>query len=372
MIIEEKVKKNFGFGLMRLPMMNENEVDIEQVKVMVDKFIASGFNYFDTAHGYLNGLSEKAFKEAVSNRYDRSEYILTDKLSVWMFNTEEEMRKTFDDELESCGVDYFDFLLVHSQNKSLYPKCKELHVYEFAQEMKEKGKVKHVGFSFHDTPEYLDMILNEHPEIEIVQIQFNYLDYNSDNVQSRKLYEVIRKHNKPIIVMEPVRGGALSSLDEDCGKIIDLVNYTPASYAVKFAASFEGVEMVLSGMSNIQQMEDNINSFTNFKPYNEEEKNKLLEVGELILKLNKIPCTKCKYCVPECKQGINIPEIFECLNDKKIYKAWWAIKKYNELIKNGSGKASDCLKCGKCEKVCPQHIHIRELLEESKKYFEEQ
>lgn len=254
------VKKNFGFGCMRLPMLeNGKDVNIDETCRMVDLFINEGFNYFDTAHGYLNGESEKALKKCLTIRHNRDEYILTDKLIMQYFNKQEDIRPFFESQLETCGVEYFDFYLMHAQSKDIFAHFKKCNAYETALELKAEGKIKHFGISFHDRAEVLEEILEEYPQIEVVQIQFNYLDYDDPAVQSRKCYEVCRKFDKPVIIMEPVKGGNLVNLPEDAKKILDDLNGgSTASYAVRFAAGFEGVMMVLSGMSNLEQMQDNL------------------------------------------------------------------------------------------------------------------
>lgn len=254
----EKIKRNFGFGCMRLPMQGE-EVDLAQTKQMVDEFLAQGFNYFDTAHGYIGGRSETALKTCLTSRYPRESYVLTDKLSGGFFETEADIRPFFARQLAACGVDYFDFYLMHSQNAENFQQFKACRAYETAFDLKAEGKIRHVGLSFHDRAEVLDRILTEYPQIEVVQIQFNYLDYDDIAVQSRKCYEVCRRHNKPVLVMEPVKGGNLVNLPKDAAAVLEsLHGGSPASYAIRFAAGFPGIMMVLSGMSNMQQMQDKI------------------------------------------------------------------------------------------------------------------
>lgn len=364
------VKKNFGFGCMRLP-MNGEEVDIAQMNQMVDTFLERGFNYFDTAHGYLQGKSELALKECLTSRHDRSEYILTNKLTNFYFNKEEEIRPFFENQLEWCGVDYFDYYLMHAQSAEIFKKFKACKAYETAFALKEEGKIKHVGISFHDRAEVLEEILTEYPQIEVVQIQFNYADYDDPAVQSRKCYEVCRKHNKPVLVMEPVKGGNLVNLPENAKKILeDLHSGSPASFAIRFAAGFEGIEMVLSGMSNLEQMEDNLSYMQNFQPLSKEEMEAVSKVQKIFREMNLIPCTACRYCTDGCPKQISIPDLFACMNTKNMYHDWNADYYYNEVHTKTKGKASDCIECGKCEKACPQHLKIRELLKEVAKEFE--
>ncbi|MCI7538621.1 MAG: aldo/keto reductase [Fusicatenibacter saccharivorans] len=366
----DKVKKNFGFGCMRLP-MNGEEVDLEQTKKMVDTFIEQGFNYFDTAHGYIQGKSEKALKECLTSRYPRDKYILTDKLTANFFKKEEDIRPLFESQLEICGVDYFDFYLMHAQGAGNYAHFKECHAYETAFELKKEGKVRHVGISFHDKPEVLEQILTEYPEVEVVQIQFNYVDYDDPAVQSRACYEVCRKHNKPVIVMEPVKGGNLVNLPEDAKAVLDeLYGGSPASYAIRFAAGFPGMMMVLSGMSSMEQMNDNLSYMKDFQPLNEAELAAVKKVQEIFKSKNLIPCTACRYCIDGCPKHISIPDLFAIMNTKQIYHDWNADYYYNVVHIALGRKASDCLKCGKCEKVCPQHLQIRNLLEDVAKDFE--
>lgn len=366
----DKVKKNFGFGCMRLP-MNGDQVDIAETTRMVDEFLAQGFNYFDTAHGYIGGKSELALKECLTSRYPREAYSLTDKLTDSYFKTETDIRPFFESQLEACGVDYFDFYLMHAQNADNFKKFKACRAYETAFALKAEGRIRHVGLSFHDRAEVLDQILTEYPQIEVVQIQFNYLDYDDIAVQSRKCYEVCRKHGKPVLVMEPVKGGSLVNLPEEAKKVLDdLHGGSPASYAIRFAAGFPGMMMVLSGMSNMEQMKDNLSYMRDFKPLNETELAAVNKVQEIFHKMNMIPCTACRYCVEGCPKQISIPDLFAIMNIKQLHHDWNADYYYEEVHTAPGRRASDCLKCGKCEKICPQHLPIRELLEEVAKEFD--
>lgn len=350
----EKVKKNFGFGCMRLPMVGE-EVDHAHFCKMVDYFLESGFNYFDTAHGYLNGKSETALKACLTSRHPRESYVLTNKLSGWNFETEEEILPLFYSQLEACGVEYFDFYLMHAQSRNKYEKYKVCHAYEIAQRLKAEGKVRHVGISFHDTADYLDMILTEHPEIEVVQIQFNYADMENPNVQSRACWEVCRKHNKPIIVMEPVKGGRLVNLPVVARQILEELNGgSVASYAIRFAAGYEGMMMVLSGMGDLDMVKDNCGYMADFQPLNDRELAAVEKVAGILADKDLIACTGCRYCVDGCPAAIDIPAWFAAANERKLYGREVAVRGADPMA---------CLQCGQCEESCPQKLPIRELLE---------
>ena len=362
--------KKLGFGCMRLPMKN-GEVDYEEFNKMIDYYMDHGFNYFDTAHGYIGGKSEIAINKCLTSRYKREDYILTDKLTDSYFRKEEDIIPFFNKQLEILGVDYLDYYLMHAQNRDNYKHFMKCRAYEIVKQLKEEGKIKHIGISFHDTADVLEMILLEHPEIEIVQIQFNYADYESVGVQSKKVYEVCRKYNKDILVMEPVKGGGLIKLPEDAKKIFDSLNnnLSYASYAIRFAASFDGMFKVLSGMSNLEQMIDNVSYMEEFIPLNEEEKEACFKVAKILKELGGIECTACRYCVDGCPKKISIPDLFACYNAKKQFNDWNS-SMYYEVHTKENGKASDCIKCGMCEATCPQHLNIRELLEEVAKTFE--
>lgn len=366
-----EIKKNFGFGMMRLPMEHEN-VDIRQTCDMVDAFLAAGFNYFDTAHGYIGGKSELAVKACLTSRYPRDRYILTDKLSSNFFQTEADIRPYFESMLEACGVEYFDFFLLHALNKGIYPHYTENRAFEIAAELKAEGRVRHVGLSFHDTADVLETILIEQPMVEVVQLQFNYLDYEDPHVQARKCYEVCVKYGKPVIVMEPVRGGSLVALPEAGQKVLrDLGDYSFAGYAIRYAASFDHVFMVLSGMSNREQMEDNIRSMKEFVPFTEEEFKAVYSVSDIIRGIPTIPCTGCRYCVDgdHCPMHIHIPGIFNSENKARRFSTEDAREHYGWMTAKG-GKPADCIECGMCEEICPQQLPIRQLLKEIGQRFD--
>ena len=368
-----EIQGKLGFGCMRLPVKDGN-VDYTVFNQMVDVFLESGMNYFDTAHSYIGGKSEIAFRDCVANRHSRSTYLLANKLTDAFFKQESDIRPFINQQLTWCGVEYFDFYLMHAQNQINYQKFKICHAYEKAIELKAEGKIRHFGISFHDKPKVLDMILSEHPEIEIVQIQLNYLDYEDVVVESRNVLEVCQKYGKPVIVMEPIKGGNLVNLPSKADAIFrDLNAGTNASYALRFAASFSNIAMVLSGMNNMEQLVDNLNTMRIVKPLNEKETDAIYKVCSIFRSLNLIPCTYCRYCIEEssCPMGIRIPDMFSSLNAHESFHDWNAGYYYNKVITGKShGKASECIHCGKCEKVCPQHLPIRDLLKKVAETFE--
>ena len=351
-----EIKKNFGFGCMRLK-MNGDEVDFKEMSEMVDTFLANGFNYFDTAKFYVNGKSELALKECLTSRYPRDAYVLTDKLSTNFFKCREDIEPLLDEQLAACGVEYFDFYLMHAQYSKNYEHYKNCHAYEEAFRLKKAGKIRHVGISFHDKADYLDMILTENPEVEVVQLQFNYVDYEDDQVQSRLCYEVCQKHGKPVIVMEPVKGGQLVNMSDAAGKVLDdLGGGSRASYAIRFAAGFPNVMMVLSGMGSMEMMNDNISYMKDFKPLNETELAAVRKVAAIYHGEEQIPCTACRYCVDGCPEGIQIPDLFAVSNKAKMNDTT------PDFTQVSGGKPADCVRCGKCEQICPQFLPIRALL----------
>lgn len=365
-----EINGNFAFGCMRLPMKGD-KVDYDEFCKMTDAFIDSGFNYFDTAHGYISGKSETAIRDCVVKRYDRSRFILTNKLTDFYFKKESDIRPFFESQLELCGVDYFDFYLMHAQDNNNFEMFKRCRAYETAFELKKEGEIRHVGISFHDKADVLERILTEYPEIEVVQIQLNYVDYEDKGVDSKNVYEVCEKFGKPVLIMEPVKGGSLVNLPDEAKAVYDELNGgSYASYALRFAAGFKNICAVLSGMSNMEQMNDNLSFMTDFKPLNEEEHKAVKKVCEIFKKQNLIPCTACRYCVDGCPKKILIPDLFSCFNAKEAFNNWNQNYYYENVLTTRNGKASDCIKCGKCEKACPQHLEIRKLLTQVAEKFE--
>ena len=363
----ERIKGILGFGGMRLP-MKDGEVVIDEMNRMVDAFLEAGFNYFDTAHGYLQGQSELALRECLARRYPRDRFVLTDKLTDCFFKSQADIRPLFEAQLQACGVEYFDFYLMHAQGLTNYDHFKACQAYETAFALKAEGKIRHVGISFHDRAEVLEQILTEYPAIEVVQLQFNYADYDDPKVQSRKCYEVCVKHGKPVIVMEPVKGGNLVNLPESAKAELDALHGgSAASYAIRFAAGFPGVMMVLSGMSNMEQMRDTLSFMRDFRPLDEREKAAVGRVRAILSGGNLIPCTGCRYCVDGCPKHIAIPELFAAMNDRQMHPDGNA--DYAAHAAPGR-RASDCVKCGKCERACPQHLPIRQLLQRAAHEFE--
>ena len=359
-----------GFGAMRLPMQGK-EIDLETTKKMVDRFIESGFNYFDTAHGYHSEKSETALRACLTSCYPRESYILTDKLTRDYFETEEDIRPFFEKQLKLCGVDYFDFYLMHAQGRGNYDHFRKCRAYETAFELKKEGKIRHVGLSFHDTADVLEQILKDYPQVDVVQIQYNYLDYENLGVQSRKLRDVCRKYDKPILVMEPVKGGQLAKLPEQALEPFKkLGDASPASYAMRFAAGAEGVCCVLSGMSSMEQMEDNIRTMLDPQPLSGPETEAAEETTRIMHSLKLIDCTSCHYCTDGCPVGIRIPEIFSCRNTQETMEDWDGVFAYNNFFTGPGTKASDCIACGQCEEACPQHLPVTRLLAQIAEEYE--
>lgn len=364
-----------GFGLMRLPMLDSNEIDIEKCKIMTDMFIEKGFTYFDTAWMYCGFKSEDAVKEFLVKRYPRNAYTLTTKLHAGFFDSKEEIEDIFKTQLEKTGVDYFDYYLLHDLGADLYDKYEKYDCFGWLMDKKAKGLVKHVGFSFHDNAKLLDRILTEHPEMEFVQLQINYLDWGNPAIQSRQCYEVAVKHNMPVIVMEPVKGGTIAKVPKKAEEVLKGLNpeMSIPSWAIRFAASLPNVFMVLSGMSNEAQIEDNLSYMREFKPLKENEKKAILEVTDIITSNIAIPCTGCAYCVEGCPMSIPIPKYFSLYNTELLEwdgKGFTQQGEYYDRLAVSHGRANACIGCGQCESACPQHLNVTDYLKKVSEMFD--
>ena len=349
-----------GFGLMRLPKLPDGKNDVEETSRMVDAFLEAGGTYFDTAFVYDNGDSEEVIKKALVERYPRESYTLATKLCAWLqCHDEESAKQQFYTSLERTGAGYFDYYLLHALQRNNYKKYDEYHLWDFVKEQKEKGLIKHYGFSFHADPELLDELLTDHPDVDFVQLQINYADWNNPEVASGGCYEVARKHGVSITVMEPIKGGALADPAPNVKKIFDEANpnLSYASWAIRYVASMDGIITVLSGMSNFAQMEDNLSYMRDFKPLSAEEQKVIRDVQAELVKDHSIQCTACHYCTDGCPQQIAIPEIFAVKNRDGGKEAY-------EIATKDKGKASDCIECGQCEAACPQHLPIISLLKD--------
>jgi predicted aldo/keto reductase-like oxidoreductase len=361
-----------GFGLMRLPMLGE-QIDIEQTKTMVDKFLAAGFTYFDTAYGYNNGKSEEAAKIVLMDRYPREKFQFATKLPAWAgAKNADEAKQMFFTSLKRTGAGYFDFYLLHNCGAERTKAFDDFGIWDFALEQREKGLIKHVGFSFHDTADVLEDILIKHPEMEFVQLQINYADWDNLSIQSGKCFEVAKKHKKPVIIMEPVKGGLLAAPMPPVAKIFHEANpqASPSSWAMRFAASLDNVITVLSGMSNINQMEDNLATMSDFHPLSGAEYAVIKRVRDELNAIENIPCTKCSYCVKGCPQEIAIPGIFEAVNQYLVFGILEVAKRAYGFSTMNGGAAGKCVECGQCESVCPQHIGIMQELKRAVAAFE--
>ena len=361
-----------GFGLMRLP-ETDGRIDIDKVAQMADAYMASGFNYFDTAYVYHGGNSEKVVKEAIVKRFPRESFTIATKLPAWFLHSPEDRDKVFQEQLDRCGVDYFDFYLLHSlEDGNNYDTYEKYDCFNWGIKKRDEGRIRHFGFSFHGTPELLVQVLDKHPEIEFVQIQLNYADWDNKIVHSGELYEILRDRNIPMIIMEPAKGGKLACLDDECAEILKAIrpDKSIASWAFRYVGSLPGIATILSGMSTPEQMEDNINTFKDFEPLSEEELAAIDKVKEIMNRVELAGCTSCKYCVEGCPMGISIPDVISAVNTKRKFPGDMRPQFfYNGLVDRYS-HASDCIACGQCEGVCPQHLPIISLMQEAVEKFE--
>ncbi len=374
-------QKKLGFGMMRLPILDQNDpksLDVDQIQQMVDEYMARGFNYFDTAWMYHSGTSEGLIKKCLLDKYPRDSYTVTDKLPDYILGPERTPQQVFETQLERTGLDYFDYYLVHDTNAVSIVNFEKYHCFEFVEELLDKGLVKHIGLSHHDGPELLEEILIRHPRIEFVQLQINYLDWDSLGVRSRECYEVAVKYGKKVLVMEPVKGGTLAhGMPERAAELFKAAEpgMSVPSWAIRFAASWPEVYMVLSGMSNMEQLLDNMSYMDEFKPLNEEEMEVVKKVVDEINSDIAIACTGCNYCGDVCPMNVQIPRLFSLYNadlQEVETKAWSSHEELyaNLAVTDGIGVASDCIECGMCEDRCPQHLDIREYLKAVAEHFE--
>lgn len=369
--------KKLGFGMMRLPILNPDDrttIDYAKVNQMVDAFMAKGFTYFDTAYPYHGGYSEVAVGKCLASRYPRDRFFLTDKITVGLVQKPEDHETIFATQLERCQVDYFDNYLVHNMGELNYRKAQKMHTFEWVESLKTSGRVKEIGFSFHDTPELLEEILRDHPQMDYVQLQLNYIDWDSRSIQAHRCYDIAAKYGKKVLVMEPIKGGTLAHVPDPAKALFQA--YQPhlsiASWAIRFAASQPEVAVVLSGMSTLEQVQDNLSYMTDFQPLNQTEKQIISQVVDIINESITVPCTGCEYCVKGCPKKIAIPQYFALYNtDMQYQKNYFSPQKvfFNNLIQT-HGKPSECIACRQCERACPQHLQIVTLLKDVAERFE--
>lgn len=368
-------ERKLGFGAMRLPLTNPDDpksIDIDQLCQMVDLYMERGFFYFDTAYPYHSGQSEEAIRQCVVERYPRERFLLADKMPVFLVKAREDYDRFFAEQLRRCGVSYFDVYLLHNLGRDRYPDTERFGGFDFIKRLKARGLARNIGFSFHDDAGILDRILTDHPEVDVVQLQINYLDWNGAVAQSGRCYDVAKRHGKEVIVMEPVKGGLLASLPEAPARLFDAfygsAGPSPASLAIRYAASLQNVRVVLSGMSTLAQAADNTATMRDFVPLSDDEYALAKQIEQELKRSIKVPCTGCRYCMEVCPKNIAIPDYFGLLNLHAVTGN--KTNMYYQRYAMQHGKASDCVKCGQCEKNCPQHIDIREMLESFRALYE--
>ena len=365
--------KKLGFGLMRLPLTNEklSQVDLSRSIEMIDYYMQKGYNYFDTAHPYLKGNSEKTVRKALTERYPRDSFVLTSKMPIFNLKSEEDMEIIFNEQLKRCGVDYFDYYLLHNVSSKHLEKFTKIDSFEFIKQKQREGKIRHIGISCHDTPEFLESILVKHPEIEVVQLQINYLDWTDKIIKSGESYEVAKKYNKEVIIMEPLKGGSLINLP---GKALELIehssNKSPLSLAFHFCLGLDNIKVILSGMNSIDEVKENISVFENFNLLNTNEGALLEEVSKIINKHVLIKCTSCNYCADNCPQQIDIPYFFKLYNSQNLLENSHSLSMYYNNFVSRNKRPSDCLECNSCIDICPQQIDIPLMLKRISDVYE--
>ena len=372
-VLDESLIKSIGklgFGFMRMPSADGLRIDHDLLKKLVDRFIEAGFMYFDTAYMYTG--SEEALCDALVKRHKRDRFTVTTKMPVLLVDEPGDMQKTFDTSMEKLGLDHLDFYLMHGISLELCYKLEDFGAWEFGEKLKAQGRIRHFGFSFHDTPEHLDEILTRHPDTELVQLQINYLDWDNPDVQSRRLHETVRKHGVPFTIMGPVKGGLLSGAGSMAEKELRKVapGRSAASWAVRFAASLDGLLAMLSGMGTMEQLEDNIDTIKNLEPLSEYERNTLHELAAGLRQMPTVQCTKCKYCVEHCPMELQIPDLIELYNEYMVYNQTKSIGYQFEFVTTGGRFPSKCTACRTCEKHCPQRITISDIMSETAAVYE--
>lgn len=377
--INIKIMMKYGFGAMRLPLKDETDqqsIDEKEFEKMVETYMESGYNYFDTAFPYHDGKSEEMLKKYLVKKYPRESYILADKMPSFSLENEEDLDKFFQIELERCGVGYFDYYMLHNVSTWTLDAVRKTKAYDHLVNLKKEGKAKHIGISTHDNAEILEEVLKEMPEIEFVQIQINYLDWENDSIQSKECYEVARKYGKDVIIMEPLKGGTLVDLPEEIAEKLKKANpdISIPGWALAFCCDLDGVISVLSGASNLEQLEDNLNTMKHIKPLSDEEKELLSEAVATINESIAIPCTSCNYCINECPQGIPIPTFFELYNiEKRLPSHGWSVQQgYYRTYAMKTAEATDCTACGACVEKCPQHLDIPGYMEDLVEQFHDE